>query len=141
MGLEMGLESLVHVIYISRGYGRRYLKHDVGSMGTHISARGPLMDFLFEMIVDTHISVEGDSIGWHMIFLTATTLQLSWTLTESENEHIHWPDTSVCLKCINSFKFQGAFAHQKNTSLVEFLVYYTFNMLPIGFLYALAIIQ
>ena len=94
------------------------------------------------MIVDTHISVEeGDSIGRHMIFLTATTLQLSWTLTESENEHIHWPDTSVCLKCINSFKFQGAFAHQKNTSLVEFLVYYTFNMLPIGFLYALAIIQ
>ena len=73
------------------------------------------------MIVDTHISVEeGDPIGRHMIFLTATTLHLSWTLTERENEHIHWPDTSDCLKCIDSFKFQGAFAHQKNTSLVEF---------------------
>ena len=43
----MLVKYIYKVIYISRGYGQRYPKHDVGSMGTHISARGPVIDFLY----------------------------------------------------------------------------------------------
>ena len=87
------------------------------------------------MIVSTHISVEEGEATWMGIpakstrsyreahdCLTAIKLQLRSTLrlTEGENEHARTPLAQMQFNAltVSTFKFQGAFAHQKNTSLL-----------------------